>query len=68
MMRYIDKVLKDYKKNPELFILATQYENECLFAYIDLKDEYHRPNHASKMRYRAIKKQCYKRAKKELSK
>jgi len=65
-MRAIDKILKDYNKNPELFVLATEYENNCLFAYMDLKDEYRKPNHVSKMRHRAIKRQCYKRAKKEL--
>jgi hypothetical protein len=64
-----DKMIKRFLKNRELFVLAIEYENKSMWSYIeDFKDEYKKPNQVDKMRHRAIKKQCFKRAKKELSK
>lgn len=54
-------------KGGRLFIKANLLMNEALWAYIDCyKEEYKKPNQVDKRRNRAIRKQCYKRAKKEL--
>lgn len=62
-----DKMIKRFMKNRELSLLAIEYENKSMWSYIeDCKDEYKKPNQVDKMRHRAVKRQCYKRAKKEL--
>lgn len=49
----------------EMRRLAMQYEVDSMWSYIqDMKDEYVKPNQFEKMRHRAVRKQCYKRAKK----
>jgi len=48
---------------------AMLYASNAMWSYIeDFKEEYKKPNQVDKMRHRAVKRQCYKRAKKELSK
>lgn len=53
----------------EMRRLAMQYEVDSMWSYIqDMKDEYVNPNQFEKMRHRAVRKQCYKRAKREVLK
>jgi len=56
-------------KDAQMHRLANEYANKAMWGYIeDYKDEFKKPNPVDKMRHRAIKKQCFKRAKKELNK
>lgn len=54
-------------KGGRLFFKANFLANEAMWAYIECyKDEYKKPNQVDKSRNRAVLRQCYKRAKKEL--
>lgn len=69
MSKGYDQLTKKFSKNNKLFVLANEYANQAMWSYIeDYKDEFKKPNPVDKMRHRAIAKQCYKRAKRELSK
>ena len=44
--------------------LALSYEEASMWTYIlEVDDKYKKPNQVDKMRHRAVRKQCYKRAK-----
>lgn len=62
------KVLKKLNgDNPQLHRTALKYAEQSMWDYImNYKDEHKKPNQVDKCRNRAIMKQCYKRAKKEL--
>lgn len=63
----IDRLMEKIRKHNELWCLANEYRNKSMWSYIeDYKEEFKKPNQVNKSRIRAIDKQCYKRAKKEL--
>ena len=53
--------------NPQLHRTALKYAEQAMWDYIlNYKEEYKKPNQVDKSRNRAVMKQCYKRAKKDL--
>lgn len=53
--------------NPQLHRTALKYAEQAMWDYIlNYNEEHKKPNQVDKCRNRAIMKQCYKRAKKEL--
>ena len=53
--------------NPQLHRTALKYAEQAMWDYIlNYKEEHKKPNQVNKSRNRAVMKQCYKRAKKEL--
>ena len=60
-------LMKLTSKESQIHRLANEYVNKAMWDYIlKYKEEYKKPNQVDKCRNRAIRKQCYKRAKKEL--
>lgn len=68
MMNDWQKLLaKLTSRDSQLHRNALKYAEKSMWDYIlNYKEEYKKPNQVDKCRNRAIMKQCYKRAKKEL--